>query len=60
MKAAKPTNYHRYNFYLPPELVEEAKHLAHSKGWSTAELVRRSMTAYMKALKAQKAPQHDA
>lgn len=58
MKAAKPTNYHRYNFYLPPELVEEAKLMAKARGWSAAELVRRSMTAYMKALKTREVPRN--
>ena len=47
----KPAQFHRYNFYLPPELVDEAKLTAKAKGWSTAELVRKALTAYLKALK---------
>jgi predicted DNA-binding protein len=44
--------YRRYNFFLPPEVVEQVKLLAEARGVTTAEIVRRALEAYIRAWKA--------
>lgn len=53
----RPKTLSRYNFYLPPEVVNEAKLLASARGVSVAEIVRRSLDAYLKAWKARNGQQ---
>lgn len=45
----KPSNWKKFNFYLPPKHVEGAKLLARQRGLTTADVVREALRSYVVA-----------